>query len=96
MLSPTNICLSSSPNAAAEAIAGTGFRSALMARPPYPWRCYGSFLPMDAIFLTCCVRGLEVTRHFTPELGLTVAIMLAFALAVGGALYLLRPVLLSR
>src|SRR6266853_1330908 len=42
MLSPTNICLSSSPNAAAEAIAGTGFRSALMARPPYPWRCYGS------------------------------------------------------
>src|SRR5439155_15306883 len=42
MFSPTNICLSSSPNAAAEAIAGTGFRSALMARPPYPWRCYGS------------------------------------------------------
>ncbi len=51
---------------------------------------------MDAMFLACCVGGMEVTRHFTPELGLTVAIMLAFALTVGGALYLLRPVLLSR
>ena len=48
------------------------------------------------MFLACCVRGMEVTRHFTPELGLTVAFMLAFALAVGGALFLLRPVLLSR
>jgi len=48
------------------------------------------------MFLACCVRGMEFTSHFTPELGLTVAIMLAFALTVGGALYLLRPVLLSR
>jgi hypothetical protein len=39
---------------------------------------------------------MEVTRHFTPELGLTVAVMLAFALTVGGAVYLFRPVLLSR
>jgi hypothetical protein len=51
---------------------------------------------MDAIFLTCCLRGLEVTRHFTPELGLTIALMLAVAVAVGGVLYLLKPVVLSR
>jgi hypothetical protein len=39
---------------------------------------------------------MEVTRHFTPELGMTIALMLVFALAVGGALYLIKPVLLSR
>lgn len=51
---------------------------------------------MGAMFLACCVRGMEVTRHFTPELGLTIALMLAFALTVGAALYLLKPVVLSR
>jgi hypothetical protein len=51
---------------------------------------------MVGIFLACCVRGLEVTRHFTPELGLTVALMLAFALVVGAGLLLMRPILLPR
>ncbi len=39
---------------------------------------------------------MEVTRHFTPELGLIVAFMLAFAMVVGGALIVLRPFLISR
>jgi len=51
---------------------------------------------VDGVFLACCVRGLEVTRHFTPELGLIVALMLAFALIVGGAVLVVRPVLLSK
>lgn len=51
---------------------------------------------MDAAFLTCCLRGLEVTRHYTPALGLTVALMLAFALLVAGALLIISPALMAR
>lgn len=51
---------------------------------------------MAAAFLTCCVRGLEVTRHYTPDLGATVALMLAFAVLVAGLLLILSPVLMSR
>jgi hypothetical protein len=53
-------------------------------------------LLVGELFLACCMRGMEVTRHFTPELGLTIAAMLGFALAVGGAIYLMKPVLLLR
>jgi hypothetical protein len=46
--------------------------------------------------LTCCVRGLEETRHFTPELGGAVLAMLVFALVVGGMLLLASPILVRR
>ena len=50
---------------------------------------------MGALFLTCCVRGLEVTRHFTPFLGETIVLMLAGAVVVGGLLLIAVP-LVSR
>lgn len=58
-------------------------------------RCYAG-PAVGAVFLTCCVRGLEETRHFTPELGGVVLAMLAFALVVGGMLLLASPLLLHR
>lgn len=51
---------------------------------------------MANIFLACCVRGMEVTRHFTPELGTIVALMVGFALIVAVVLLALRPVLITR
>lgn len=51
---------------------------------------------MTAFFLTCCVRGLEVTRHFTQELGGTIVLMLAFAVLVAGVLLLMSPLLLPK
>lgn len=51
---------------------------------------------MSGLFLTCCVRGLEVTRHFTPELGQTISLMLAAAVAVGGLLLIGVPLLRLR
>jgi hypothetical protein len=53
-------------------------------------------LPVEGLFLACCVRGLEVSRHFTPELGMTVALMLGVAFIVGVLLVLMRPILISR
>ena len=53
-------------------------------------------LLVGELFLACCLRGMEVTRHFTPELGLTIALMLGFALIAGGAVYVIKPVLVSR
>jgi hypothetical protein len=49
-----------------------------------------------AIFLTCCVKGMEETRHFTAEMGTILALMLAFAVLVGAVLLMLEPVLVSR
>jgi Mg/Co/Ni transporter MgtE len=51
---------------------------------------------MSGLFLTCCVRGMEVTRHFTPELGTTVVLMLAFAVVMAGLLLVASPLLLRR
>lgn len=51
---------------------------------------------MESLFLACCVRGMEVTRHFTPELGAIITTMVAFALVVASVLMLLRPVLITR
>ena len=51
---------------------------------------------MDAVFLTCCIRGMEVTRHYTPDLGATVALMLAFAVLVAGVVLISSPLLMSR
>ena len=41
---------------------------------------------MSAFFLTCCARGLEVTRHYTTWQGTQVVAMLASAAAVAGLL----------
>ena len=51
---------------------------------------------VDSLFLACCVRGMEVTRHYTPELGAIVASMLGFAVIVAVVLVALRPVLITR
>ena len=51
---------------------------------------------MASLFLACCVRGMEVTRHFTPELGTIVAGMLGVAVVVGGLLLLFSPVIIRR
>jgi len=48
---------------------------------------------VSGVFLTCCVRGLEVTRHFTFPLGETITLMLAAALLVGGVLLVVVPLL---
>ena len=37
-----------------------------------------------------------MTRHFTPELGMTVGLMLGVALIIGALLVLVRPILLTR
>ena len=47
---------------------------------------------MSALFLTCCMRGLEETRHFTPQLGGNVLAMLAFAAVVGAMLLVAFPI----
>jgi len=39
---------------------------------------------VDAFFLTCCVRGLEVTRHYTTRQATQVVTMLSSAIAVAG------------
>ena len=41
---------------------------------------------MSAFFLTCCVRGMEVTRHYTAWQGTQVVAMLSSAVAVAGLL----------
>lgn len=51
---------------------------------------------MTSLFLACCVRGMEVTRHFTPQLGAIIAGMLAVALLVAVVVLLMSPVLLRR
>jgi hypothetical protein len=51
---------------------------------------------VSGLFLTCCVRGLEVTRHYTPELGQTISVMLAVALLVGGLILISEPLLRLR
>jgi hypothetical protein len=48
---------------------------------------------VGGLFLTCCVRGLEVTRHYTPFLGATITLMVAGAMAVGGLLLIVAPLL---
>ena len=51
---------------------------------------------MSALYLACCVRGMEVTRHFTPELGATIAAMLGFALLVAVFILLVSPAILPK
>jgi ABC-type branched-subunit amino acid transport system permease subunit len=51
---------------------------------------------VSGLFLTCCVRGLEVTRHFTPELGQTISLMLAAAVAAGALVLIGVPLLRLR
>ena len=41
---------------------------------------------MDAFFLTCCVRGMEVTRPYTTWQAAQIVAMLATAVAVAGLL----------
>ena len=49
--------------------------------------------PVSGVYLACCVRGLEVTRHFTFALGNTVTVMLAAALLAGGIAMIAFPLL---
>jgi len=39
---------------------------------------------VGAFLLTCCIRGMEVTRHYTIWQGTQVVMMLASAVAVAG------------
>jgi hypothetical protein len=39
---------------------------------------------VNAFFLACCVRGMEVTRHYTAWQGTQVVAMLSSAVAVAG------------
>jgi hypothetical protein len=39
---------------------------------------------VNAFLLTCCVRGMEVTRHYTAWQGTQVVAMLSSAVAVAG------------
>ncbi len=43
---------------------------------------------MGGVFLTCCLAAFKVTRHFTPQIGEVVALMLAVGLTLGGLLVL--------
>jgi Mg/Co/Ni transporter MgtE len=39
---------------------------------------------------------MEVTRHFTPTLGATVVLLLAFAVVVAGVILMVSPLLSQR
>ena len=51
---------------------------------------------VGGLFLSCCVRGLEVTRHYTLGLGQAIELMLAGALLAGGLLLVVVPLLRRR
>jgi hypothetical protein len=51
---------------------------------------------VSGLFLSCCVRGLEVTRHYTPSLGQTIELMLGGALLVAGLILVVVPLLRLR
>jgi len=51
---------------------------------------------VSGLFLSCCVRALEVTRHYTLGLAQVIELMLAGALLVGGLTLILVPLLRLR
>ena len=51
---------------------------------------------VSGIFLSCCVRGLEVTRHYTLGLAQVIELMLAGALIAGGLALIVVPLLRLR
>ncbi len=51
---------------------------------------------VSGLFLSCCVRGLEVTRHYTVGLAQVIELMLAGALLVGGLTLIVVPLLRQR
>jgi len=51
---------------------------------------------VGGLFLSCCVRGLEVTRHYTLELAQNIELMLAGALIAGGLVAIAVPLLRAR
>jgi Mg/Co/Ni transporter MgtE len=57
----------------------------------------GTIIPlMYGLFLSCCLRGMEMTRHFTPDIGQTILLMLVAALIVAGLLLIALPMLRLR
>jgi hypothetical protein len=51
---------------------------------------------VSGLFLSCCVRGLEVTRHYTLGLAQNIELMLAGALIAGGLVAIAVPLLRAR
>jgi hypothetical protein len=41
---------------------------------------------MSGVFITCCVRGMEVTRHYTNWQASQILLIAAFAMTVAGLL----------
>jgi hypothetical protein len=49
---------------------------------------------MAGIFLTCCTGALKNTRHFTPEVGMVISLMLLAAVLVAAVVIAFSPLLL--